>query len=115
MKRRGKKREIKKMPDPDVALVSHCGKSKPLICPCKDHPALGAGAALDALAFFRRGITWNIANGCLGFVFDLLLAFSGAAPVGPDETAAIQEFAELGVIIDVISVLIAEFKSTVIQ
>src|SRR5690349_12530350 len=80
-----------------------------LICSGEDHAAFGSRAALDALAFFRRRISRDVANRRLGLVLDLLLTLARTTPVRPQEaTFAVEDLVELRVIIHPITVLLAE-------
>src|SRR5581483_12020051 len=80
-----------------------------LVCPGEDHAAFRSAAALDAFALFGVRVSGNISNGRFGLILDLLFAFSGTAPMTPEESAlAVQYFVELRVLVDAIAMRFAK-------
>src|SRR5262247_4485551 len=82
----------------------------PLVSPSKYHPAIGGRAANDTLAGFLLAVRRNTTDGSFGLVLHALFAGLRAAPVCPEKPAFLEQRAEFSVVVDLVSVFLAEGK-----
>src|SRR5215510_16446722 len=87
-----------------------------LIRSCENHALRRAAATFDALAFFGARISWNVANGSLGFIFHLFFTFARTTPMRPDEAPfSVEDFTQLRVILLVIRMFLAKLKRALVK